>query len=270
MKEVSSPKVWESKKEMVLARDYFEFQLKFAKKLSELTGKPLNVVIQKLTSFLRQDDRAEEFVPGVNENNADLHVKNKFEESRVKSEKAEPTPYHEEFPENQGARFGCFYYTFNSANPQSIDLHFANAEYSKQGPLTPDKIPLRKKELADLLKDVKSKLPQVELVRGVSWLYSLKHPRALERIFPKAYVASRQAGKSPSHWQTGAVWGQFIDSEYKLNQSRAAEFENKIDQLKVEGVKTDEELNGQLFNALPMPPTRVEGPIDEFYEMYGI
>ena len=93
-------------------------------------------------------------------------------------------------------------------------------------------------------------------VVGVSWLYNLE---AYRRLFPPSYVATAQViGKRYQHMP---LWGQFLDRHGKIRGGTAREFLDRLDR--------QSSLDG-LEQCFPLQVLRVEAPLSEFYEFYGI
>ncbi len=275
--EVTSSKKWESEKPLVLGKDFFQLQFDFAKAIQEKTGEPLLEIIEGKTGILRRNIgnydgfKFVSFKNGITEGNIVDFAYSEYLKNLDKND-MEPAEYHPE-----GSRsFGCFSHWLEEDNSDTIEIHFQNNEFNKVGPLDKSKIELRKKELRDLLLDIKTRYPQVKNISGLSWLYNLP---AYRRLFPVSYVNNLEPNLYRMQWRRGTtIWGQFIDSEYKLRQPLVEELLRKIKDLPVEHSPEGEKIVdlSKVFEGYDKggtnlrPPLKTHGPIEDFYKMYGI
>jgi len=86
--------------------------------------------------------------------------------------------------QDDAAPYGCFSYHYES-EARTIRFHFGNRNVSGPGPLSREREPVQRQELAAMFADVRRKVLEAEAVRGRSWLYNLPSYR---RFFPPAYV----------------------------------------------------------------------------------
>jgi len=255
-------KSWESRREFVLPREFFIFQFRCATKIAEKTGEPLETVIHKYTPFLRQEmwEERESYdsatfgpLPTM-----EKIVDNAYENYK-KIVKDEPVPYHD------GRRFGCFAFDYDEKS-KTIFIHFSNAEFGQIGPLDKTKIEQRKIEMGDMLKSIRQDYPESKVVQGASWLYNME---AYRRLFPSEYSAGRKIDENVGSWKIGTkIWGQFLDSNYRLKQEVVDQFLSRIEEIP-QGIEPDK-FSGELLSALPNPPLKVHAPIDKFYQFYGV
>lgn len=144
--------------------------------------------------------------------------------------------------------FGCFYQTPTS-DVRVLRLHFANVE--GPGVLAPDRLPLRRRELAAMLADARDAAPRAELLRGGSWLYHLAPYRAL---FPPSFLATATPADSRNHLGSGSLWGQFLRGDGTPYEPRVAPFVRAV-----ERATTPDEL----VAAFPLPRLDLLGPIED-------
>ncbi len=272
-----SPKRWESKRPFVFGKDIFQLQYDFAKAIQEKTGESFLNIVKERTGILRRNAfnyAGNEFVSfkdGVTEDNivdfAYSEYLNGLDENDLN-----PPEYHPE-----GSRsFGCFSHWQEKEGSDTMEIHFQNNEFNKVGPLDKSKIELRRKELHDLLLDIKNKYPWVKNISGLSWLYNLP---AYRRLFPASYINNLHPDLYRMQWKRGTtIWGQFIDSEYNLRQPLVEELLRKVKELPVEITPEGEKVVdlSKVFEGYDTgktnlrPPLKTEAPIQDFYEMYGI
>jgi hypothetical protein len=245
---------WEPRKEFDVPKEIFDFQLKFAREIAERTGEDVVETAKKYTGFLHffnlkdLKDASKGYVDGLTAENIAESAYNNY----LKLRKREPFPYR-----NEETGFGCFSYGYNPAS-ETVTMHFKNAELDpKSGPLSADKIGQRKRELTDLLMHVKEHHPGAEKVKGGSWLYNLESYR---RLFPDSYISTREPKSDENLWHSTAVWGQFMNSNYQLKQDLADSFLAKAKEVPI----------NDLLSALPFRPLKVQGSIQDFYELYKI
>lgn len=266
---LSENTTWEARKPLLFKKDFFELQLEFAKEIQKQTGKPLLHIIRDRTSTLARNAfkydglKFIDFKPEVTEEN----VLDFSYEEYLKSEKAdisESVPYYHE----GSSGFGCFAYDQADEGGEKksgeIRIHFYNSEFDTVGPLDKSKIELRKKEIHDVLQDIKKAHPEAKEITGLSWLYNVP---AYQRLFPQSYIDSLKVNTQDFQWKRGTtIWGQFIDSEFNLKKDLADELLRRLKNLPVEKPLSD------LFKEGPplMAPLEARGSIEDFYTMYGI
>lgn len=252
---------WEARKPLILEKDFFELQMKFAQELQQKTHKPLLDIIKTRTSDLRLNAFNREgykmlgLKPGITEEN----ILDMSYQEYLKTADENAVEYH---PEGS-TRFGCFYYDQDDKK-EKIRIHFFNAEFDTLGPLDKTKIELRKKEMKDMLNNIKTKYKDTKEISGLSWLYNLP---AYKRLFPQSYLNNLEMNEDQFQWARGTtIWGQFIDSQYHLKKELADELIRRLKEL-----PADQSLS-EVFKEGPplMAPLSSHGSLQDFYEMYGI
>ena len=99
---------------------------------------------------------------------------------------------------------------------KKLRLHFENRETSNHGTLSKERMATRKSELSAMFRYIQANHPDVETVRGGSWLYNIP---AYLRLFPPDYVKTAEpVGYETTFW---ALWGQFVDRHGSVRQPAA-------------------------------------------------
>ena len=254
---------WESREDWPLPEDLFKFQLKCALEISAKSGLPLDGedgVVNTYTPFLRPEmwERRESYDPKDFE---PLLSEEKIVDTVLAKIRSYSLP--DFVPYRHGDRFGCFSYTYQE--PQ-VHMHFTNAEFGLTGPLVKEKIEQRKKEITDMMNEVKRNYPDATEVVGDSWLYNFP---SYTRLYPPDYTAHPELDEDPGSWKQGTkIWGQFLSSDYKLKQDMADQFLSNIQKLP-RGL-SPQDFSKVLLTLLPYPPLKVHASIDKFYDFYGI
>jgi len=251
------PEAWTPRMEVPISKDYFALQLEFAEQIAEDTGFPLESILRNYAPMIRKyaftyDDDGK-ICPLASTDGTEI-VEAAYN-AYSKQLSRDPIPYHEE------NRFGCMFYTYENEK-RSVHLHFNNAEHDPKGPLSPDRLPFRRAEMADMMRDVRLKYPNATHVRGQSWLYNLEEYRS---IFPESYTKHLGKDESRGSWSRGPiVWGQFLDSDGNVRRDRA---ELLLERLRAQS-------KGAYMSDLLAPPLmlpyKVIGAITDFYTEYGI
>ncbi|MEK9160448.1 MAG: hypothetical protein AAB440_00210 [Patescibacteria group bacterium] len=251
------PDWWVETKEKPPAPEYIRFQVFVAKRLAEQTGFPFLKVLRRFTPAIEPYE--EGTVPErFNTASVDVITKELMEQYTLRAEEQPPQPYH---PEGS-FRFGCFNCEYNPEE-HAVTIHFQNDERDVTGPLIEEKIYRRRRELRDMFMLVRRLYPDAEVVRGNSWLYNLE---AYRRLFPEKYTAHLLLETSAHVFARGQqIWGQFLDHKRHLKSDDARrEF---IQNLYALGDTISDQ---DLMNLFPLKSYKAEGPIEDFYRMYGI
>lgn len=257
---------WEARKPLLFPREYFNLQFEFAKALQRKSGGNLLDIIKTRTSSLRfglyeynDDNTLKGEKPGLTgiteEGLADFAYANYLK----KDGNPKPAEYHPK----DSTRFGCFYYDHNKAD-DSLRIHFVNAEFDAVGPLDKSKIEERKREIRDMLADIKANFPEQKEINGLSWLYNLD---SYKRLFPESYTRELEENKGPVQWARGTtIWGQFMDNKLAIKNDLAQELMKRVNNL-----MPGQELSDVFKEGPPlMPPLTARGSLNDFYEMYKI
>lgn len=239
------------------AKEFLTLQIKFAQKIAEVSNQALEDVLIDYT-MLR--------------NLFNLRVShdisnplwNAFVEGLCTSDNLEDWTYNfylqrtavEPDPSDERQFFGCFSYVYPWRNTKKLRLHFENRETSEYGALSKARMTLRKSELSAMFQYIQVKHPDVETVRGGSWLYNIP---AYMRLFPPDYVrTAKPVGYETDFW---ALWGQFIARKGSIRQPTTSQFLECLDEQ-----KTIEDC----LQCFPYQVLRPECSIEIFYKFYNL
>jgi hypothetical protein len=157
---------------------------------------------------------------------------------------------------NSSEGYGCFYYSYPFQDQPKVRLHFRPVDRSGKGALSLEQVPARRAELTALFREISSKHPDAETVRGGSWLYNIA-PYC--RLFPSEYIASmKPVGYELQFW---ALWGQFLKGGFRPDFEAIGRFCEAIAL-----ARTPEECT-QCF---PYEAMRPECDIGHFYRFFEI
>ena len=257
--QVPTPEYWPGNPEVPFAREYFDLQLGFARILSERGNTPLFDTVGKVAPQINRHiygygaNGISELIEGVTEENAAAVAYDSY----LKETDAEhPVPYHD------GKRFGCFSHTYDPGRKTAY-VHFVNAEYGTPGPLAKEREEFRRQELAAVLRDIRSRYPDAELMENRSWLFNIE---SFRRLFPQEYLAKVEQSNDLSQWRRGTViWGQFLNSEMQVKKDMADLLLERARNVSLEPGITSRILEAPLYR-----PVVVEGPLQDFYDLYDI
>jgi len=274
-RDIETPEYWKDNPPLKSPKKYFELQFEFAKLMAERTGMPLSEAVENYAPIIQKsihelDAKGKELGPieGLtDENMFEAGYAMAQERRRQAKEEGETIPYRDE----KGERFGCSSYDYEE-DTKTVRVHFFNAEADEEfvdgkdiskGPLSEEKLDRRKSELAQMFRHIKEKYPDALYVRGCSNLYNLESYR---RLYPDSYKVG-EIDYDPKRWKMGmAIWGQFlggkdkVPGEYGYKEDLASSFLEKAESVPVD----------RLADALPYPPRRAHGNIQDFYDFYGI
>jgi len=238
----------------VYAKAFFDLQLQFAHKVTEISGLPLTRVLLEYTNLYIRFGLGRDFHPahpiwqaylaGLQGTNDRRDWTYRFYLTRAEAMAGPPVV----------ATFGCFSYALLRGD--RIRLHFQNADTEGHSSLGVACLGQRRADLTALFGHVQRTLPEHVQVVGVSWLYNLE---AYRRLFPKSYLATARVLRD--RFQRMPLWGQFLDRHGGIKQNRADQFLERLDrQSSLEN----------LDRCFPLPVLTVEAPIREFYAFYGV
>jgi hypothetical protein len=236
------------------ARTFFDLQLRFAETVASFSGLPLAQALLAYTNLYVRLGLGRDFDPahpGWREYLAGLTSADDRGEWTYRCYVTRPPG--RDAP-TVVATFGCFAYAW--LGEDRIRLHFRNAEPDGRSPLGIERQGQRRADLAALLEHVKRNGPQPRSVVGASWLYNLESYR---RLFPLAYLAT--AHVIHGRFQHMPLWGQFLDRRGEL---RAPSTRRLLERL---GRQTSLET---LDDCFPLQVLRLEAPVREFYDFYGV
>lgn len=238
---------------MTYPRGFFEISLRFAQKVGEITGGPIEHTLLHYTNCYvrfglgRDFDAAnpiwQQYVTGLHQarDPADWTYRFYLE----CQDQATPKP--------GDSPFGCFSYAV--LDDGGIRLHFHNHE-APESPLSKARMGHRLAELKAMFARLRQEVEGSACVIGASWLYNLE---AYRRLFPPAYLATAQVRRAEFAYLP--LWGQFVDHRGWIKEALAARFLSCLDQQrKLEGIE----------DCFPFHVLYLESPIAAFYGYYDV
>lgn len=252
--------------------EYFDAQVQFAKKWSELMGVSFAEALRTKTAIDRRLTEGErnvvlpELMKGV-ESNPEAASKLIYDRylSQPQSKYKPPTNHLED-----GVHFGFFafdYYPQNIRNDgkNTVKVHFINSSRGEKSGLAADFLPQRKADLKRMFDFIKERHPEAQEVIGGSWLYNLP---AYRDSFPPEFTQNMKRlvplelgfqfpNAVPDMALTGnSVWGQFVDRRGWVRGDSYSRFINNVNV-----AKTPKEL----VDAFPERTFQPKAPIALFH-----
>lgn len=260
--------------------EYFDAQVSFAKKISEITGKNLENCMFEYTDLynsLTNKPYGEEEEKG---NYLSLWKKyiatiqgitDSKEISDLTYELFLKQDYSREMiSENQGTNiFGCFKIDYSDYNQKrkQIRLHFSptrldilkNDNEERYGDLSTKYISKRKDEFRDMIKYIHD---NINLFKGAKYLKShtwLQNIPNYQNLFPGKYSLEENRVKKDNSFL--GLWGQFVKWDLTGNKEVYERFKENL-----EKANTLEEC----VNAFPYPVYEIQVPLEELFKMYDV
>ncbi len=234
--------------------DYFDLQLRFADRMSELGGLPLREAVTRFTNLHRRfglGDPEQGLAPAWEDFIGPLERLDDAERRKAWTQEFFLRSSDEVPPVDQVC-FGCF----ACEAPDALGvlrIHFMNRDGDDEvGPLSRAKIGRRRDELAKLFAFVREHYPQASLVRGVSWLY---HWEAYRRLFPPAYGGSARPAQR-LRLSGSSSWGQFLTHKGAIKPALRDAFLLRLGSLNAAAPWQD----------FPLPAMIAEAPVALFFE----
>ena len=239
---------------MVYAKAFFDLQLQFAYKVTEISGLPFTRVLLEYTNLYIRFGLGRDFHPahptwqaylaGLRDANDRQEWTYRFYLARAEALAGPPVV----------ATFGCFSYALLRGD--RLRLHFQNADTEGPSSLGVERLEQRRADLTALFAHGQRTLHERVQVVGASWLYNLE---AYRRLFPVSYVATARV--IGDRFQSMPLWGQFLDRYGETKESMTRPFLERLErQSSVE----------RLHECFPLQVLAVEAPVREFYDCYGI
>jgi len=236
---------------------FFEVQLIFARKVAEVTKRPLEDAVLHYTAMYRilgldwSADPAhptwQAYVQAL-QPDRDMGAEGTYQFYYARSDSI---PRQSDLP-----HYGCFAHEY-LPDQHKIKLHFSNQDYTEYGALSHQRMAIRKVELKEMFTSIRAEHPEAEIVIGSSWLYNLE---AYKRLFPVEYGQSAQEADRVPYLGRG-LWGQFLNHEWQTNERTIATFLQRIEDA------TD---MLQCDRAFPFQLLFPKAPIALFYQFYEI
>ena len=183
--------------------EFFDLQLRFAKRVAEISGVSLAEAVGSHTNIYVRLGMGQE----LDLTNSDWQ--DYLAELVTVHEKAEYTHafharrLHVPTGPALASAVGCFSYAL--IGQDRARLHFRAGERTSESPLSMENRHLRQRELTTLLSKLRATSSESMQIVGASWLYNLRSYRSL---FPEPYLASLRPIAHP--YQRMPLWGQFL------------------------------------------------------------
>ncbi len=209
-------------------RPYFDIQLKFAERMGAGLGLEVGEWALRYTNLRRRMGFGDPEDPD-NDDPRWLHFCGDLAACHTHEKRLETAlQAFADAPEKPVIhRFGCFDY--NAPNEDGIvRIHFVNVDTDELSPLDVSKFERRRLEMTALVEDLGREYPGAKAIRGTSWLYNT---HAYCRLFPEAYVASRQPVGSSVRFTGSSSWGQFLDYRGQVKTQAIRIFEGNLSSL---------------------------------------
>ncbi|GAB5097705.1 hypothetical protein [Caballeronia sp. HLA56] len=238
---------------MSYAKEFFDLQLKFAGRVSELGPIALPVALLDFTNLYVRfvgDRKFDSNSPVWTAYEAGLGRETDLRDWTYRFYRNFP---HRVQPATVVATFGCFSYAIEDSD--RIRLHFHNADEERYAPLSEERLASRLSELTSLINHVRSQHREVRRVAGVSWLYNLP---AYRRLFPECYVAT--ATVAENRFRNMPLWGQFLNRHGHIRKDAVALFTRRL---------TDQTSMNELAQCFPLQPLSVAASIEAFHQFYA-
>jgi hypothetical protein len=233
-------------------REFFDLQIKFAKKLSEVSGQPISDTLLNGTNLYKRlglegkpnsdNPLWQQYISGFEGSDPTGYTYQVYlnsKDQRIKKDSERLT-------------FGCFRYDYEPAD-QTVRIHFGNRTESGSPLDDPEK---RRQELRQMFEYIKKNHPDAKQVKGGSWLYNV--PK-YKNIFPPEYTAT--SAPYDSGYQGFSIWGQFLDRNNNVRKEKAEEFLESLSK-----AKNQEEV----LHAFPDRPLSAGTGIENFYKFLGL
>lgn len=264
----------EEKAKKLISKDFFSFQFEFAQELYRQAQKKdpnvnfVNIVINftpelraHVVEYIKEKDSFEDhFKDGITEKN----LLEKAYDTYVSEEEIEV----QETPDGPNQKFGPLFYLTTEdegegALENNITFHFSNDLSLSPRQLL--NIEERKKDIHDMLKDIREQHPNTKTLSTASWLLDAIPEKIMQELFPQTFINSMKVKEAKIGWRLGTmIWGQFLDAEGNLKKSLADELMKNL-----RNRTEDEYLIDLLKPPLHKPKSGI-APIEDFYKMYSV
>ncbi|MEI6659883.1 MAG: hypothetical protein WCK91_00485 [bacterium] len=242
----------EAKESKGYPQEFFDIQIKLARKLSSISGRHLGDVLIKNTNLYKRlgcvgkpdpsDPLWQEFISGIQEQDLTDYTYQfylRFKDRKIEADKDRLT-------------FGCFRYDYDP-DSKIVRIHFGNRQASGSPLDNPEE---RRQELRNMFEYIKKNHSDAQEVKGGSWLYNLKKYRD---IFPPEYTSNLV--EYDSKYAGFSIWGQFLDRDTNIKPEKIKEFLASLDRAKNEK---------EILQSFPLHPLSAGTNIENFYRDLGI
>lgn len=205
---------------LIYSVDFFAMQLRFASKVSEISGLPLAETLGTHTNIYVRLGMGPKFNP----TNPDW-----LEYVSALSAARDPAGWTHEVHRRRShlptgpeiaVSVGCFSYAL--IGQHSVRLHFHAGPSLSDSPLSLANEKLRRWELATLLSKAAASDENTQVI-GASWLYNLM---AYRRIFPEPYICSLRPIEHT--YERLPLWGQFLNRDGAVRSGAVQQFDSRL------------------------------------------
>ncbi len=262
--------------------EYFDAQVSFAKKISEITGERLEDCMFEYTDLYNsltnkpygEEEEKGNYLPlwktymaeiqGLIDSTdiSDITYKLFLEQERSKVEICED---NNEEPNT----FGCFKIDYGDYNKQreQIRLHFSPKRLDllkgdneeKHGDLSTRYFSQRKEEFRSMIRyihDNPNLFEGAKYLKSSTWLQNIPN---YQNLFPKKYSLDENRVKKEKNFL--GLWGQFVKWNLTSNTEVYTSFKENLE--KASTLK-------EAINAFPYPVYEIQVPLEELFEMYEV
>lgn len=246
-------------------KEYFDMQVRFASKFSEITGEPFGDCLLKYTALYRRltntklkaNEPSENWTRLVSKLNPQdpEHTTDAIYQEYQKQPHSIYSPPEQK---SDGKHFGAHGYDYYP-DKKLIKVHFDNITRGERSALAKEYQADRIVDLTMMFSSIKNTHPEATTVMGGSWLYNLQSYR---RLFPESFTANMRVLTPPEmSFQGNSLWGQFLNSSGGAKEENCSRF---LDNISIAKSETD------LIDAFPYKVLQPKADINDFYEKYGI
>ncbi len=241
--------------------EYFIAQVAFATTLAALAGVPIFDALFRYTALYRELV-GKPPVPGVSEplwvafgeDIAHSDDPATISDSAYRHYCAQPHSVYNPHRNREGARvFGALGYAYATEQRQ-VRVHFFT-QRSATSALSGRYTRQRRADFARLLLDVRQRHPTAAELTSSTWLQNLPNYR---QLFPQSFTDRLRDVGGGSYL---GVWGQFVKGDGTANLARLAEFRA--------GLSRAQTIDATIA-AIPLKVLEAVGPLQEFYDEYGL
>jgi hypothetical protein len=262
--------------------EYFDAQVSFAKKISEITGETLEESMLEYTDLYNsltnkpygEEEEKGKYLPIWREYIEKIqNLSNSNDISKVTYNlflQQECSKILIENDNNDGSNaFGCFKIDYGDYNKQreQIKLHFSpsrkdllKSEYEeKHGDLSSKYLLQRTEEFRAMIRyihDNQRLFEGAKYLKSSTWLQNIPN---YQRLFPNKYSSNENRLKKEKNFL--GLWGQFVKWDLTANTEIYNKFKEHLD-------KADTLQDA--INAFPYPVYELLVPLEELFEMYEI
>lgn len=237
---------------------YFDAQVRFAKKWSELTGEDLIEIALRRTALYRRLFAATAPTDRVPKEWSELFTRLEgdlspgiISDSLYREYASNPRNLY--VPHKKLSAFGYDY----DAQSGTVKIHFTNPDRGER-PLSEANMPRRREEFRNMLDGVHVRYPDVTNLMSATWLRSTS---AYQSFSPPGRGREKSLMSPDMKFTGNSVWGQFMDANGNTNVRVYGGFIDAV----ASAVDLDE-----LVGAFTYETMLASDPISMYYDFYGI